>query len=302
MKTMKNMIGYRTLSAGVMSLFLLMAACSDTNKIDFTANDNANLQSEANADAQTEETDDMASVAVAADASTLTGREDITGRTEITVSDDRFKCATVTLVKAADNSTLVPHGTITIDFGTGCLGPGGKNRVGKIVVEYKGRRFLPGSKIVTTFVGYSINGIALEGTRTLTNTSASETAPVSFTIAEDGMKLTYPDGTTVTRTATRTRTWNRTANPLEDSWTVTGSATGTNRKGKTYTMTITKDLVYKRSCAITNKVFIPVQGTKELVVDTKKVTIDYGSGACDNTVTITINGKSKDVEPTADGN
>ena len=74
---------------------------------------------------------------------------DITGRTEITVSDDRFKCATVTLVKAADNSTLLPHGTITIDFGTGCLGPGGKNRVGKIVVEYKGRRFLPGSKIKT---------------------------------------------------------------------------------------------------------------------------------------------------------
>ena len=31
-------------------------------------------------------------------------------------------------------------------------------------------------------------------------------------IAEDGMKLTYPDGTTVTRTATRNRTWNRTAN------------------------------------------------------------------------------------------
>jgi hypothetical protein len=116
------------------------------------------------------------------------------------------------------------------------------------------------------------------------------------------MKVTYPDGTFALRTANRVRTWNRTLNPLEDSWTVTGSSSGTNRKGKTYAMTITKALVYKRSCAITNKVFIPVEGTKELTVDTKKVTIDYGTGTCDNTVTVTINGKSKDVVATADGN
>ena len=67
-------------------------------------------------------------------------------------------------------------------------------------------------------------------------------------------------------------------------------------------MTITKDLVYKRSCAVTNKVFIAVQGTKELVVDGKKITIDYGNGECDNKVTITVNGKSKEVEASADGN
>lgn len=305
MKAMKNSFGQKAFSTVTVTVFLFLASCSDTNKIDYTSSDNANVQSEANSDSQTEETDDLATVAVSSDATTLTGgREDVSGRADgtISVSDDRFKCATVTLVKATDNSLTSPHGTITIDFGTGCTGPNGKVRKGKIIVEYKGRRFLPNSRIITTFSGYSVDGIAIEGTRTLTNTSASETAAISFSIVEDGMKVTYPDGTFATRTANRVRTWNRTANPLEDSWTVSGSASGANRKGKTYTMTITKDLVYKRSCAITNKVFIPVQGTKELTVDSKKVTLDYGTGTCDNIVTITINGKSKDVETTADGN
>ncbi len=305
MKAMKNSFGQKAFSTVTVTVFLFLASCSDTNKIDYTSSDNANVQSEANSDSQTEETDDLATVAVSSDATTLTGgREDVSGRADgtISVSDDRFKCATVTLVKATDNSLTSPHGTITIDFGTGCTGPNGKVRKGKIIVEYKGRRFLPNSRIITTFSGYSVDGIAIEGTRTLTNTSASETAAISFSIVEDGMKVTYPDGTFATRTANRVRTWNRTANPLEDSWTVSGSASGANRKGKTYTMTITKDLVYKRSCAITNKVFIPVQGTKELTVDSKKVTLDYGTGTCDNIVTITINGKSNDVETTADGN
>jgi hypothetical protein len=302
MNTMKKSFGIKGLAYAAVAFFFFLASCSDNNKIDYTANDNANVQSEANSDAQVEEVDDMSAVAVSSDASTLSGREYLGGRAQITVSDDRFKCATVTLEKATDNALGAPHGFITVDFGTGCTGPGGRTRKGKIVIEYKGRRFLPGSSITTTFVGYSVNGISVEGVRVLTNTSASETAPVSFSIVETGLKLTYPDGTFATRTSNRTRTWNRTNNPLEDSWTVTGSASGTNRKSKEYTMTITKPLVYKRSCAITNQVFIAVEGTKELVVDTKKVTIDYGSGTCDNTVTISINGKSKEVTASADGN
>jgi hypothetical protein len=302
MKTMKNSIGLNGLTYAAIGLFMFFSSCKDNNTIDFSATDNANLQSEANSDAQIEEVDDMSAVALSSDAATLNGREGVSGRSEIVVSDARFTCATVTLTKASDNNVNnIPHGTIVIDFGTGCTGPGGKTRKGKIVIEYKGRRFLPGSSIVTTFDNYFVNGIKVDGTRTLTNSSANESAPVSFTIVESGT-LTYPDGTTATRSASRTRTWNRTANPLEDSWTLTGSASGKNRRDKEYVMTITKALVYKRSCAITSQVFMAVEGTKELVTETKKIIIDYGAGACDNTVTITVNGKSKDVTASADGN
>jgi hypothetical protein len=41
---------------------------------------------------------------------------------------------------------------------------------------------------------------------------------------------------------------------------------------------------------------MPVQGVKTFVIDgTKHITIDYGNGDCDRTITITINGHTKTV-------
>ncbi len=148
--------------------------------------------------------------------------------------------------------------------------------------------------------GYSVDGILINGTRTEVNaTESTEDAP-KFTINEE-VSITFLDGSIASRTATRTRTWNRAANPLQDSWTITGSAIGTSRKGVDYVMTITKALVFKRACAIESKVVIPVEGTKEIVTDAKKITMDFGNGTCDTTVTITVNGRSKDITVSPNG-
>ncbi|MBS1543042.1 MAG: hypothetical protein JST14_05380, partial [Bacteroidetes bacterium] len=133
-----------------------------------------------------------------------------------------------------------------------------------------------------------------------TNTSTSETAAVAFTILEDGMKITYPDGTTATRTSTFIRTWNRTSNAIDDSFTITGSAVGTTRKGKEYTMSIKSPLVFKRSCAINNNVFLPVSGIKELVTDNRRMVVNFGDGNCDDVIELTINGKTKTIDISAD--
>ncbi len=295
---MINLIGVRGVAAVAITFFMFLASCKDNGSgIDYSSSDNLNVQSEAHSDAMTEEVDDMASVAVAADPAPDGGRT-------ITITDTRFACAkTITIETAQDNNPpTVIHGFITVDFGTGCAGPGGRTRSGILRIEYSGRRFMPGSKLTITFDNYAVNGIKFVGTRILTNISASETAPIAYSVVEDGVILTYPDGTTATRTVAKVRTWIRAANPVQDSWTVSGTAAGTNRKGKSYSMTITKDLVYSRACAVSNKVFIPVQGTKELVVENKTVTIDYGNGECDNIFTITINGRSKQVDASADGN
>lgn len=284
---------------GIFVIFLVAAACNNLNTIDFTANDNAAIQNESNVDAQASEADDLATVTVSADAATLNGRVETGGRI-ITSSDTRLKCAVITLDPSSDNTLLKPHGIITVDFGNGCAGPAGKIRSGKIVIEYIGRRFLPGSKIIITFVQYVVNGKMLEGTRTLTNTSTSETAAVAFTILEDGMKITYPDGTTATRTSTFIRTWNRTSNAIDDSFTITGSAVGTTRKGKEYTMSIKSPLVFKRSCAINNNVFLPVSGIKELVTDNRRMVVNFGDGNCDDVIELTINGKTKTIDISAD--
>jgi len=53
------------------------------------------------------------------------------------MDDDRMSCAVVT--------HDVENQTITIDFGDVCTGPNGVTRSGMIIINYDGRRFVPGS-------------------------------------------------------------------------------------------------------------------------------------------------------------
>jgi hypothetical protein len=283
--------------------FILVFASCNEDGFDFNANDSQNVENEAASDSYFEDADDISTLAVSADGSTATGaRESSSGRGGVKPEGDhRFNCATVTFEFASDNSTTTPHGYITINFGTGCTDLKGNVRKGIIKVEFIGKRFLPNSKIITTFQEYSINGIKIEGTRTVTNITGSNESAPKFSIVVVGGKATWPDGSFATREVNRTREWIRGANPMLDQWIVNGTAAGTNRNGKIYQMEITKALVFKRECAINSKVFMPVEGTKKLTVESGKViTIDYGSGECDKTVTVTINGQSKTVDVNGD--
>jgi hypothetical protein len=125
-----------------------------------------------------------------------------------------------------------------------------------------------------------------------------------------GGKITFADGKFITRAQDLTREWQRVistgtvSDPTKDKWVISkgGTASGTNKNGKTYSMTITADLVYSRACAISNKVFIPVSGTKSMKADDKEYIVDFGSGDCDNDITVTVNGVSKKITVTSDGN
>jgi len=296
---MKTRIKVSYLLALAASAFLM--SC-DGDRFDFSATDSENVQSEALSDSYADDADDISSVALSADDATLSGRVSSTGRRVFKVTDPakRMDCAEVAIELAADNSTTVPKGTITIDFGTGCTDARGNVRKGIIRIKYSGRRFLPASTVETTFDGYSINDVKIEGTRTVTNISGSTESAPKYNIVLVGGKTTWPDGTFATREVNRTREWVRLTNALLDSWIITGTASGTNRKSRVYSMEITKPLVFKRECSSSRKVSIAVEGTKELTVDGKLIVIDYGDGTCDNKVTITINGTSKEVEVNGD--
>lgn len=295
MKTMKNIRG---LSLVMITVLFFLASCED--KVDFNANDTQSVQNEAQVDGYFEDTNDMALTVVSSDQGTVDGARTDGGRLiSKALLDLRFACQTTTISIdfAADNTFQVPHGTITIDFGTeGCTDSKGNTRKGKVMIEFKGRRFLPNSTITTTTDGYSINGVQLEGTRVVTNVSGSTEEAPKFNVVLTNGKATWPDNSSATRDVNRVHTWIRAANPMNDEWHVTGTASGTNRNGKEYEMTITSDLVYKRECAISAKVFMAVQGTKELTVNGRKITIDYGTGDCDKIVTITADGQSKQVD------
>ncbi len=249
---------------------------------------------------QTSETDDMATSALAkVDAPT--------GRIGATLlDDDRFKCATITPDTASFKTK--GSGKVTIDFGTGCKDSKGNTRVGKIIVTWSGGRwFKEGAVHTITFSGYSINGVKFSDSdhRTVTNISTLS-APLTWTV-DASHNLTWPDATTASRTVNETRQWVRSQTIEGDKFIVSqtngaaNAASGTNRHGKSYTMQITTPLEYDRSCAISNKVFLPVIGVKVITFDSNKVvTIDFGSGTCDNTFTITVNGHSKSIAASND--
>lgn len=268
---------------------------SDTFSSENTQTSNNESAQESNSD----EVDDLASVALNTQFAASGGRIEAVG-------DDRLNCDGTTIVKS-DGSTA-SSGTVTITFGpNGCTDGRGNVRKGSIVVAWQGGSwYKPGSTVVITLTNYSINGLGISGTRTLTCTGATGSLTdftITWTIVAEHT-FTWTDGTAA-RTVNKTKAWHHTA--TEDTYTISNgpagagpagiAAAGTNRHGKAYTMSITSPLVYLASCVKSNKVFLPVSGTKVLTVTdgTKSaiLTVDFGTGTCDNTYTVSVAGQSK---------
>ncbi len=276
---------------------IVVSSCK-SNEDTFSAEDVATSSNESTSESQTSETDDMVS-------GVLNSNDAASGRVEAGADDIRLACAIIT---KAENNTK-EAGSITIDFGTtGCTDAAKNTRKGKIIVTWKdGRWFVAGSSHKITFSGYSINDVKFSDSdsRTVTNVSTAS-SPLTWTVTSNH-NLTYPDGTTTSRAVNLTKKWNRTATITADTWTfsqtagATFAAQGTNKKGKNYTTTISIPLVYSRSCALTNKVFLPISGSKTIKVDNKEIVFDYGTGTCDNTFTVTVNGKTKEITAKNDG-
>ncbi len=210
------------------------------------------------------------------------------GREQMDPTDRLTRCATVKHDKEAM--------TITIDFGDGCEGPDGKIRSGIIFITYTGRLFIPGSVWTITFRDYTVNRRQIEGVKTITNVSGNISDPVSFNKVLEGGKITWPDGTFATREVDKTFTWYRADSPLFDQIHVDGEASGMNRRGVAYKVTIVSTIVWKRACRLRG-VCVPVQGLKLVERrDHPDVLVDFGDGECDSIVTITKNGESRVVE------
>lgn len=287
MKTTKNLFG--GISTLMIAFVLILASCNKSDE-GLSSLDSQSLNNEATMDAQQDETADIAS-------SALNSNDSFGGRVED--RDDRLECAIIT--KEAGNTKEA--GKITLEFKADCKDDDGNMRAGKIIITWQGGRwFVPGSIHTVTLEGYSINGVGIEGTRTVTNTSTAE-SPLTWTIAGTH-KSTWPDGTSATRTVNKTRQWVRSSiSPKEDKVIISqtqptvAAATGINRHGKTYSVQITTPLQYFFSCG--RRVKIPVIGVKVVNVgDTstgsKVYTVDYGNGTCDNKFTVTKDGVTKE--------
>ncbi|MBN3584762.1 hypothetical protein JYB64_20390 [Algoriphagus aestuarii] len=183
--------------------------------------------------------------------------------------------------------------TILIDFGDGCVSPKGVSRKGKIMIKYSGNLLIPGANIVTTFDGYEVNGFKVEGTRTLTNIGLDIlSSTVTIAVKIENGKITWPDGEFVTISANEVREVKLGSSGYDAS--ITGTASGNSRDGSGYTAEITEPLKLTQSC-IESGVYNPVSGLIEFTYKSVKMTLDYGTGSCDKSATVSYPGGVKEI-------
>jgi len=302
MKTKQNRLGIRITSAAVIAVIALLVSCQTAPDI-LNANDTQNVNAESASASFSNEATDIASSAIGGITPTqYSGGRVSGGIIGLGLFDDRLAGATITLISTGTKEA--PKGEIKIEYGNGVTDTHGVTRKGTIVIDYSGKRLTPNSVMITRLVNFFRNDAHIEGVITLTTQVSADSLHLQFNSVLDSGKITFGDGRYVTRTHNITREWIRSiASASNNQWItlVGGVAAGVTKGGKNYTMQITKSLLEKVACRA-EKVFIPVQGTKVVTVGNNEYTIDYGTGNCDNVVSVTLNGKIKQITVSADGN
>lgn len=222
--------------------------------------------------------------------------DDITKQVDEQIQSNGFLrtpvCASVTITPT--DSTKFPK-TITLDFDAvpGCISPDGRVRTGKIITTLSDRWRNPNATMVVRLQNYTVNGMAVEGKKTILNNGRNAAGNLSYTTTVDSASITDTNGKKATWQAVRTMEWilgesttwhtNGVNGILDDVYLITGSASGVNRNNVAYTATIVDALRKELSCKWL------VSGKIELTpANMRKRAIDYGTGTCDNTATVTV--------------
>lgn len=182
---------------------------------------------------------------------------------------------------------------IIVDFGTGCTSEDGVVRKGKVLLTYSGSLLFPGSTIITSFEGYEVDGLKLEGTRLLTNTGINlATSTITMTVKVENGKITWPDNTFATLKMDQVREITLGTGGYEAS--VTGTGSGKSRGDYNYSTLITNPLKLTQTC-ISSGIWVPNSGVMQFTYKGIDASVDYGSGSCDKMGKVTYPGGSKDI-------
>ncbi len=202
-------------------------------------------------------------------------------------SFEKNTCATIT-----HDSVSVPK-TLTIDFGTSnCLCQDGNNRRGKINISYIGKYRDSASVHTISFADYFVNDNQIIGTKSVTNNGKNSNGHTTFTIAVDGQIIKANSAGTISWKSNRTREWLSgeltRKDWTDDVYSITGSTSGSNSNGSSYTALITSPLHRALNCNWFDAGVIEINQTGKVLK-----TIDYGTtGTCDANATVTILGKT----------
>lgn len=206
---------------------------------------------------------------------------------------DSTRCFTVTYTQL--NAPARFPLKVVLDFGAGCTGRDGRTRKGKIITVYSGPLFIPGNSTVTTFEGYSVNDITVEGTHKTTNVSTQDKK--AFRVVVLGAKLTKPNGNysqwNSEKTIAQVEGLGTPLFPLDDVFKVDGGANGAVKRGDKFfqwSTNITEPLVKKFTCRWIVKGTVVMRKSNAAVAE-----LNYGAGDCDNKATMTVNGEVREI-------
>jgi hypothetical protein len=186
--------------------------------------------------------------------------------------------------------------TVTLDFGDGCVGIYGRERSGKIIITYGGEFGDHLANRVISFENYFVNNKQITGTIELRDFNTDDNGHLTATRKRINLAMHFPDGNTFTTNGSTTVTWIEGGGDDDlsnDVLSITGAYEGISSRGRTITHTIIEPVIVNYSCyadggfaRVDGKIEIKIAGARERVR-----TIDFGDGTCDQTITVTINGK-----------
>jgi hypothetical protein len=236
-------------------------------------------------DAEEEQTLESASVGEDAsdDALEISSQVD----TELAAAGGRVNTLCATVTKDVENKI------VTIDFGDGCVGPYGKERSGKIFVAYSSEIGDSLSNRIITFENYFVNNKGVSGTIELRDISINDGGNLQSVKKLVDLTISFPNGEEVVFNGSRTRELiSGYADGIlsNNIYRITGSVAGSSTTGRSFTHEITEPIIADWSCAAQGN-FARVSGRVEMTklggYSTRKRTVDYGDGECDNVITIT---------------
>ncbi len=202
-------------------------------------------------------------------------------------------CATYTKLVAdsTDQDTLI------INFGADNCLHNYKLRRGKVLIIYTGKYRDSLSIITTTFDNYYVNNNLVQGERVVTNQGRNNSGNLWFTVNVNNASINTNDGS-INWNSTRTREWlsgdTSVLNISDDSYKITGTASGTGVNNNSFSMEIISpllvDLGCLPSCVVKSGIAtISPNGYADRV-------INYGDSLCDCKFDVIIEGTTYPVE------
>ncbi len=282
------------LAALALGCGLYLSSCSKNNPEQSTGQVPAETRASVEADAEAELLyDDVFNNVLGVDSRVAIGGTGVFAERKSDPNSREVPCYTVSweFVNKKDSFPV----RITVDFGTGCTGADGRTRKGSISTVYSNPLWLPGATATTSFDGYFVNDVKVEGTHTIENKSSA--TQLAFQTKVTNGKLTHSNGSYIswnrTRDITQSEGWATPWQPGDDVYQIVGNGSGSvhiGDKTSEWTATNIEPLEKRFSCRWISKGKVGIQRNQG-----PQGVLDFGNGECDNKATLTVNGVSVEI-------